>query len=63
MQSLREPDGPLHSAESLHRGFRSKDLPADLAVAFFPSEEAAFTAMAALRSATVGGVKLAVSYK
>lgn len=42
---------------------RTKDTVADLAVAFFPTEEAAFQALHQLRNIRVEGVKICASYR
>ena len=42
---------------------RTKDIVSDLAVAFFPTEEAAFLALHQLKNMTIEDVKIAVSFR
>lgn len=42
---------------------RTKDTIADLAVAFFPSEEAAFQALHQLRNIRIEGVKISATFR
>lgn len=42
---------------------KSKDVQSDLAVAFFPTEESAFQALHKLKTLSIEGVKIAVSFR
>lgn len=50
-------------AERLQINYTTKDVVSDLAVAFFPSEESAFSALAKLRSMKVEGNRLPASFR
>ena len=61
--TLQHHSEPLKKVERIQRCYRSKDMLADLAVAYFNSEEDAYLAMKDLKSTSVEGQKLSVSFR
>jgi hypothetical protein len=53
----------LLGCERLRINNKSKDVLSDLAVAFFESEEAAFSALMSLKTTTIDGEKISASYR
>ena len=52
-----------HNVERLQLNMRSDDVVADLAVAYFASEDAAFESLAKLKNVRIDGKKIPVYYR